>query len=137
MKNTREIGSQTGTTKVSIVPLISATTPNSVPTAFVTGTSIVSIHPAAPAAMGLPFTDSDQKRHKYNRKHIPKYIYYKTVCSGFYTKVVGHRGSRQTVVPHSACRNHSIIQRNVQYETANQSAYDTTGENCDRQYNQS
>lgn len=54
MKNTREIGSQTGTTKVSIVPLISATTPNSVPTAFVTGTSIVSIQPAAPAAMGLP-----------------------------------------------------------------------------------
>ena len=43
-----------GTAKVRITPAINATNPSSAPTNFVTGTSIVSMQPAAPAAIGLP-----------------------------------------------------------------------------------
>ena len=48
------MGSHTGTTKVSMVPLMSATMPSSAPTDLVTGTSIVSMQPPAPEAIGLP-----------------------------------------------------------------------------------
>ena len=37
-----------------MVPLIRATMPSSAPMAFVTGTSMVSIQPEAPEAIGLP-----------------------------------------------------------------------------------
>ena len=46
------IGKITGTPKVRTMPTISATSPNSLPTTFVTGTNMESMFPAAPDAMG-------------------------------------------------------------------------------------